>query len=68
MENIEVGDVITMRKAHPCGSREWLVTRVGADIGLQCTVCGRRILLSRHDLAARMKGSPVKNPTEKSVN
>ncbi len=68
MENIEVGDVITMRKAHPCGSREWLVLRVGADIGLQCTVCGRRILLSRQSLAARMKGSPVKTPSDKSVN
>lgn len=36
-----------MRKKHPCGSFEWTVTRVGADIGLRCDGCGRRMMLSR---------------------
>ncbi len=68
MENIVVGDIVTMRKAHPCGSREWTVVRVGADIGLECRGCGRRIILSRRDLAARMKGSPVRDPAETTEN
>ncbi|HDQ71413.1 MAG TPA: DUF951 domain-containing protein [Chloroflexi bacterium] len=36
-----------MRKPHPCGGREWEVTRIGADIGLRCLTCGRRVMLPR---------------------
>jgi len=49
-----LGDVVRLRKAHPCGSREWLIDRVGADIGLRCQGCGRHVLLERRDLEARM--------------
>ncbi len=52
---LELGDRVLMRKTHPCGSREWTVTRVGADIGLQCAGCGRRILLPRRDFAKNAK-------------
>ena len=60
MENIEVNDLVTLRKVHPCGGREWKVVRIGADIGLECLRCGHKIFLSRRDLARRMKGEPVR--------
>lgn len=45
-----LGDVVRLRKAHPCGSRDWLVDRLGADIGLRCEGCGRHVLLERRSL------------------
>lgn len=44
---VRVGDVVQMRKTHPCGSDRWQVYRVGADIGLRCQGCNRRVMLSR---------------------
>jgi hypothetical protein len=44
---VMVGDVVTLRKPHPCGANEWQVTRIGADIGLKCAGCGRRLMLPR---------------------
>ncbi|MBI4236703.1 MAG: DUF951 domain-containing protein [Chloroflexi bacterium] len=44
---ITVGDLVQLRKGHPCGGDTWRVTRVGADIGVQCTTCGRRVMLDR---------------------
>jgi hypothetical protein len=49
-----LGDVVRLRKAHPCGSRDWLVDRLGADIGLRCEGCGRHVLLERRALEARL--------------
>jgi hypothetical protein len=49
-----LGDVIELKRAHPCGGREWLVDRVGADIGLRCRTCGRHVLLERRTLEARI--------------
>ena len=46
-----VGDVVEMRKVHPCGATRWEINRVGADIGLTCSGCGRRVMLSRRDFA-----------------
>ena len=51
---LDVGDVVRVRKAHPCGGREWSVARIGADIGLVCTTCGRRVLLDRRDAERRI--------------
>ena len=48
------GDVVALRKAHPCGGTDWEVTRVGADIGLKCLVCGRVIMLPRHEFRLRL--------------
>jgi hypothetical protein len=48
------GDVVRLRKPHPCGGREWTVSRVGADIGLVCSTCGRRVLLERRELERRV--------------
>ena len=50
-----IGDVVRLKKAHPCGGFEWGVVRLGADIGLRCIRCGRRILMSRWELDKRMK-------------
>ena len=44
---IRVGDVLTMKKPHPCGGREWQVLRVGMDLRLRCLNCGRELLLPR---------------------
>ena len=44
---IDLGDIVRLRKQHPCGSSEWEVVRLGVDIGLVCQGCGRRILLPR---------------------
>ena len=44
---IQVGDVVQMKKAHPCGSREWEVTRTGMDIGMKCCGCGHYVMLPR---------------------
>ncbi len=49
-----LGDVLRLRRAHPCGSSEWLVDRLGADIGLRCQGCGRHVLLERRLLESRL--------------
>lgn len=54
-ETLYVGDVVEMRKAHPCGGYEWEVVRVGADIGLICRACQRRVLLPRRKFARQAK-------------
>ncbi|MFN2203403.1 MAG: DUF951 domain-containing protein [Caldilineaceae bacterium] len=54
-EKLYIGDVVEMRKPHPCGGSVWEIVRVGADIGLVCTTCGRRILISRRKFAQRTK-------------
>jgi hypothetical protein len=54
-QNVQVGDRVQMRKAHPCGSDEWLVYRIGADIGIRCAGCNRRVLLARSDFFKRLK-------------
>ncbi len=55
LPDIHLDDVVRLRKPHPCGGYEWVVVRLGADIGLRCTTCGRRVLLPRRELAKRLK-------------
>ena len=43
----EVGDVVTLKKPHPCGSKEWEILRVGADFRLKCLGCGHQIMIAR---------------------
>ena len=45
--DIRVGDILELKKAHPCGSREWLVLRVGMDFRLKCQGCGHELMLPR---------------------
>jgi hypothetical protein len=52
---VHVGDRVHMRKVHPCGGYEWEVTRTGADIGLRCLTCGRRVMLPRGKFEKRVK-------------
>jgi hypothetical protein len=54
-EEIKVGDIVRLRKPHPCGSYEWEVVRVGADIGLKCLNCQRRVLLTEDVFRRRVK-------------
>ncbi len=51
-----LGDIIQLRRPHPCGGSAWLVDRLGADIGLRCRGCGRHVLLERRLLEARLEG------------
>ncbi|MFH1775589.1 MAG: DUF951 domain-containing protein [Chloroflexota bacterium] len=44
---IRLGDVVRLKKRHPCGSYQWRVVRLGADIGIRCLGCQRRVLLER---------------------
>ena len=55
LPDLQLNDVVRMRKPHPCGSFEWTVTRLGADIGLVCKGCGRRVMLTRRELVRRTK-------------
>ena len=52
---LELGELLRLRKAHPCGGFDWEVTRLGADIGLRCLKCNRRVLLERAVLEKRLK-------------
>lgn len=47
IEKFELGDVVQMKKQHPCGSYEWEVIRLGADIKIKCVGCGRLVMLPR---------------------
>ncbi len=50
-----IGDKLVLRKKHPCGSFEWEVIKLGADIKIKCTTCGRTIFISRIDLNKKIK-------------
>ena len=64
--DLRVGDVLRLRRKHPCGSFDWDVVRVGADIGLRCRECGRRVLMDRPTLrrraAAQLERGPALDP------
>ncbi len=60
--DIAIGDVLRLRKAHPCGSHEWEVVRLGADIGLVCGGCRHRILMDRLDVERRFTGYVSRGP------
>jgi hypothetical protein len=55
LPEIQMDDTVRLRKPHPCGGYEWRIVRLGADIGLECLRCGRRVLLDRRTLARRLK-------------
>jgi len=52
---IKIGDVVRLKKVHPCGGFDWQVVRLGADIGIKCLKCERRILLTRSVFERRVK-------------
>jgi hypothetical protein len=52
---LHLDDVVQTRKAHPCGSNLWRVVRLGAEIGMRCEGCGRKVLLPRSEFERRIK-------------
>lgn len=54
--DIQVGDILKLKKQHPCGSREWEVLRAGADFRLKCMGCGHQIMIARRQLEKNVKG------------
>jgi hypothetical protein len=61
---VRLGDQVRLRKQHPCGSFEWEVVRLGADIGLRCLGCRRRVLLERSVLEKRLKTFVSRGPED----
>jgi hypothetical protein len=53
---VRLGDVVKLKKPHPCGTNEWEIVRVGADIGLKCRGCDRRVMLVRSEFDRRFRG------------
>jgi hypothetical protein len=70
LPDLQLNDTVRMRKLHPCGSYEWKVTRLGADIGLECLGCGRRVMLTRRELMRRAKTivplTPLEGPNKET--
>lgn len=64
---VRLGDIVEMKKPHPCGGREWTVTRIGADIKLRCHTCQRVVMLDRLVYFKRLKRviSQGQDPTQK---
>lgn len=62
LPELHIDDRVRLRKPHPCGSYEWVIVRLGADIGLECQGCGRRVLLPRRILARRLKSITTIDP------
>jgi hypothetical protein len=54
-KSIQVGDILTFKKNHPCGGCEWKVLRIGIDFKLECTTCNRQIMITRLDVYKRLK-------------
>ena len=54
--NYEVGDVVKLKKPHPCGSSEWEILRVGTDFRLKCMGCGHQIMVARRLVEKNTRG------------
>jgi hypothetical protein len=63
---VRMGDVVRLRKVHPCGGYEWEVVRLGMDIGIRCRTCGRRVLLERRVFEKRVKQFVARGEAEDS--
>lgn len=61
VEDLSLGDIVELRKPHPCGSFNWKIVRLGADIKIRCIACERQVMLSRSELKKRTK-SVESNP------
>ncbi|HBN86299.1 MAG TPA: DUF951 domain-containing protein [Clostridiales bacterium] len=53
--DFEIGDIIEMKKGHPCGGKAWKIVRIGADIRLVCTTCGAHVMLARTKVEKSLK-------------
>lgn len=59
---IKLGDVVTLKKGHPCGANEWEIVRLGMDIGLRCRGCERRVMLVRSEFDRRYRSHIDSSP------
>lgn len=64
----EVGDVVKLKKPHPCGSSEWEILRVGADFRLKCVGCGHQIMVARKLVEKNTRGLIKKNISRKPAD
>ncbi len=53
--DIQTGDIVTMKKQHPCGSKQWKILRIGADIRMECCGCGHSVMLPRAKVEKNIK-------------
>jgi len=60
--DFRMADVVRLRKRHPCGGYDWVVVRLGADIGIKCSTCKHRVLLDRRTLEKRLKAFVSRGP------
>jgi hypothetical protein len=65
---LHLEDVLRLRKQHPCGSFEWKITRLGADIGLECLGCQRRVMMPRRKLARMLKSVVSSSATDEGTS
>jgi hypothetical protein len=68
LPDLALGDILKLKKPHPCGSDDWQVIRLGADIGIQCQGCGHRVLMERRDLTKRIKTVVVRGTNDTPSN
>lgn len=61
--DIQVGDILKLKKQHPCGSHEWEVLRIGADFRLKCKGCSHQIMIARRDVEKNVKN--IQRPDNK---
>lgn len=62
--NVQLGDILVMKKAHPCGEKQWLVLRTGADFRLRCLGCNHEIMVPRFKAEKNIRNIiPVKKPS-----
>ena len=66
LPDLQLNDHLRLRKPHPCGSYEWTVTRLGADVGLECKLCKHRVMLTRRELARRLKINLTRHEDKKN--
>lgn len=68
VDKFYLGDIVQMKKQHPCGSYEWKVLRLGADIKIKCVGCGRLVMLPRSKFQKGVKKIIKSNaPEEQDV-
>jgi hypothetical protein len=60
--DIHIGDIVRMKKAHPCGGTDWRVVRLGTDIGLLCLTCQRRVMIPRGKFIKQVKTRLERGP------
>lgn len=53
--DVRVGDILVMKKAHPCGEKQWLVLRTGADFRMRCMGCGHEVMQPRHKIEKNIR-------------